>query len=247
MHEYNMENRSIQIKIVIIPIDEYTNEIITDCHLKITINGKRADIFKHDGYHIFSHILAENLLEISPGNYQGRRETVYLQEVRNSILYIRLLPSIAYKKSGSRTVIKGKGNPGDKIYMRFADKQQPYRLISSSQDHPVIHIYHAEDTFLEAKIFLIEEENKKERIHIVDRVPKGKEKKGLYMIGHPLQNQYTPHKCILKREYCVAADKTGEFYFMVPTEFAKTGIVEIEKDGQVIKKQFYEGKQNEMG
>ena len=80
---------------------------------------------------------------------------------------------------------------------------------------------------------------------------KRQDKKELYFCSGPLQNQYDPYKCTLKREYYIVANEKGEFYFMVPDLFAKTGVVEIEKvgieeKGQVLIKQFYEGKDNKL-
>ena len=243
--------RGIQVKLVIIPIDDYTNEYITASNLKLTVNGKRADIMKQSGIHIFKNILEENILEIPKGNYQEITETIFIHKVLNRVLYIRLLPSMNYKQSGSRTVIQGQCNPRDKIVMRFMNQQQPYRIISIHQEPLMIHIYHNSDSLLEGKTFLIEEDDKKESIHLVQRAPKGQDKKELYFCSGPLQYQYDPYKCTLKREYYITANEKGEFYFMVPDLFAKTGVVEIEKvgmeeKGQVLIKQFYEGKDNKL-
>lgn len=251
MFHFINEKRNIQVRLVIIPIDDYTNEIITTPRLDITINGKRAEIIKQDGIHIFTNILDENVLKIPKGIYQERSESFLIHEVLNGVLYIRLLPSMEYKQSGSRTVIKGKINPKNMLSIRFINRWQPYRIISIHKEPPMVHIYHSSDFFLEGKSFLIEEEDKKETIHIVQRAPKGSDKKELYFCSKSLQYQYIPHKCILKREYCITANEKGEFYFMVPVPFVKTGVVEIEKTGkektgQVITRQFYEGKENEL-
>lgn len=263
-----MEERSIRSKWIASLVDDYSNQIITDNRAGITIDRQKAHIVKKEGYHIFTDIPEEGLLETTGGLYQKRTRLLPKESRPEGVFYIRLLPDKGYVTRQSMTIITGKGRTGRKIYLRFVNPLHPYLLLAADKERPLVKIYNEEDFFLEDKVFLVETEGNRERFRILRRVYRpmegrhsmegrhpmegrhSREKGKTWVTDRSLQFSHNPHTAMeerhsmVKREYCVETDAKGDFYFLVPEEFADTKTVELETDGQVSQRQFHKGKSN---
>lgn len=213
---------------VLIPVDDFSNQIITGGRVDIFLDGKRANVIKKSGYHVFTDTINEGILKVSGGGYQRKEITLDHRSDSNKPHYIRLLPDQNDRNCLNAAVFTGNFRPNQQVCFRFHHPYHPYRILDAGQGKTQIHIYHDMDTFLEGMCFQIKEGEKKESFLIEDRMETNGEKTHQFCLDKPLLHSYDPMNCVVKREYYVDCDKEGNYFFLIPDRYTDMDNFELE-------------------
>lgn len=136
--------RKRQVSLVIIPVDEITNQVITENTIKPWIEYEREPVWK-PGFYVYTDLKQEQFtLHIASKQYIEQNIPLQCVSGKTVIQRIRLMPSMRYPFPDNFTVIRGTGKPGELIGAVHEDSVQQYRLQKDYEPEGLLQILHSE-------------------------------------------------------------------------------------------------------
>ncbi len=128
--EYLTAGWKKKVSLVLLPIDGFTDQIITEPRFRVYLKESgRPSIRKDDGYHVFCG-LPEGRTEICMEGplYQSQELSLLVPSGKPKVIYVRLLPSRNYPIPKGATCVKGSLRPGGRFRLFFPDQKKSYKL-----------------------------------------------------------------------------------------------------------------------
>lgn len=228
--------------LVLAAIDEYTGRLITDKEFKLMVNGQRADVVKQDGYLIYTGINGECAFWVFSKYYQEYDGRLRPGAMSGEVIYLRLLPGRRYIPHCHMTSLSGRYSIGQRLLLRFESSREVYKLLEYDYERQQVRMYHKKVPYPEGMRFSIETEEGRMSFRIAGQEQSHDGKSNVYHIDEPLPVSKNLYNLTAKREFEVICDEKGEFYFLVPEEFANGGSVEVEAESIAVTEKFVKGK-----
>lgn len=220
------------VSLVLLPIDDYTNEVIKGNYIKPWIEWEHAPIWKQ-GFYIFTDMKQEKvLLHVDSQLYQNQTISISLDTSSARVIKLRLVPSEKYAMGNNSVVIRGIGEVGQKAAFYSEEIRQCYKLLKDYEPGTKISIFHPNGLDLSGKTVWL----------------KGREKRYLATLGEQQEDEENcyeitrvPEK-LRKAEtdiylvYETVVREDGTFYLLFPQskEIEFHGIMEYQKISQPI-------------
>lgn len=204
-----------KVSLVVIPIDDFTNKIIKDKTIQITLVGLNVQpIKKEDGFYIFMDIKQNNVeLIINAYSYNVIKINIDTSKLNllNPVVKVRLKPNNKYSFLNNTTCIRGKSEPNSKISIIQKCSSNIFRLFNDNkEDSQRLKIYNPLNIDLEGRSFIISEKNSeyREAFNIVEFDEFNEE----YILDRNLTKVYQKETCeIIKIDY-VDVFEDGNFF-----------------------------------
>lgn len=206
-----------RVSLVLVPIDDFTDKIITEKLVNVEINGNnvRQAIRKQEGFFVFTNITQSNVnITIKAYSYNIAKLEVDINKLKklNPIVKVRLKPNNQYKFPDGITCLSGNTIANTTIKIMYKCKNNLFMLFEDNKEKSSsIRIYNPLNIDLEGKNFIITEKNSKinEEFNIVQF----DEEKNLYILNEPLKKLYKKETCeILKIDY-IDVFEEGTLFF----------------------------------
>lgn len=157
------EQIRIKISLIVLLIDDFTNEIILSKHVSVRIEGEQPPIIKNGGYYIFTNLLNQQYtVEMSAFNYQTQIINVNLENFDQEIpiIKVRLIPNKNYVFPENTTSIYGIAAPEQAINIICRKNQKPIRILYDykKKNGKSIFIFNPFRLNLDSKSFYIEDD-----------------------------------------------------------------------------------------
>lgn len=149
------------MSLVLIPVDEITNQVITKNTIKPSIEYEREPVWK-PGFYVFTDLRQEQFtLHIQSKLYMEQHIPLQCLSGKTVIQRIRLMPSARYSFPDNFTAIRGIGKPGALIRAVNEDGVQQYRLQRDYEPEGLLQILHSDWLDFSGKRVLIQTASEK--------------------------------------------------------------------------------------
>lgn len=129
--EYMTVGLKREVSLVLLPIDDFTDRIITGSRLRVYIKKEnRTSIRKPDGYHVFCDLIGSEAEVCLEGPlYQKRILRLPIEHGKSNIHHVRMLPEAAYPLPRGAIVVSGLLPIGAAIRLYVPGKRRGYKLL----------------------------------------------------------------------------------------------------------------------
>lgn len=204
------------VSIVLVPIDDFTDEVIIDkaVDIKIEGNSMKRPIKKQEGFFVFTNINEKNIaITIKSYYYNSAKLEVDIEKLNklNPVVKVRLKPNSKYKFPKGITCINGKTEPNTSIKIIYRCKNNLFMLFEDNvREDSKLKIYNPLNIDLEGKSFLIGEKSKKEKEEF--NIIEFNEESSMYLLDQQLKKSYKKEVCeILKIDH-IDVFEDGKFF-----------------------------------
>lgn len=203
-----------KVSLVIIPIDDFTDEVIKKLDIAIKINEiNREFIKKQEGFFIITD-LEEDIIKINISVYSFIKVSlnVNLSELDklNPVIKVRLKPNERYNFKSGITCIKGQTKCDSEILIIYENKSNTFRLLEDiDAEAESIRIYNPLNRKLEGSSIIIKDGTEQYDCNeILDFDSKAKR----YILKNNVLNQYKRETSKVIKVDIVRTDKEGIFF-----------------------------------
>ena len=222
------------VSIVLVPIDDFTDEVIIDkaVDIKIEGNSMKRPIKKQDGFFVFTNINEKNIaITIKSYYYNSAKLEVDIEKLNklNPVVKVRLKPNSKYKFPKGITCINGKTEPNTSIKIIYRCKNNLFMLFEDNvREDSKLKIYNPLNIDLEGKSFLIGEKSKKEKEEF--NIIEFNVESSMYLLDQQLKKSYKKEVCeILKIDH-IDVFEDGKFFFPLKNFTYEQSEIVIEKE-----------------
>ena len=122
-----------EVSLVLLPIDDYTDRVITGSELWVyTTEERLSSIRKADGYHIFCDLPGNETEVCLEGPlYQKKILRFPIGQDRPSVFQVRMLPGVCYPLLKGTTIVKGVLPPESMIRLFFPGQRKKCKLLKN--------------------------------------------------------------------------------------------------------------------
>ena len=118
------------VSLVILPIDDFTDQIITDAKLRMYIQeSQKPSIRKADGYHVFCDLDGEEVHICMEGPLYQKQILRLPLDGETQIFQVRLLPGATYPIPAGSTCLRGTLKPGSRFLLFFPEQKRSFKLL----------------------------------------------------------------------------------------------------------------------
>lgn len=222
-----------EVSLVIVPIDDFTEKIITGSGLRMyTENGRRPSIRKQDGYHVFCGLTGNTVRICADGPFYQKQTVEFPVGDISKAYTMRMLPNASYPIPAGATCVRGKIKPESRIRLFFPKQKKSYKLLYDyiPEKHDCrLSVFSAETVQLEGKTLCIgSSDGKKEFFRV-------KEQQGeTCRTETSLTGEYKKIGTSIYPVYETYADEDGNFYLpirSIPVESGSCVCLLANKDG----------------
>ena len=200
------------VSLVLIPIDDYTNQVINGNYLKPWIEWENEAIWKQ-GFYIFMDMKQEEvILHVESQLYQSQTIALKLNVKETRIIKLRLVPSEKYAKGNACIAISGKAKEGSKILFYSDEIRQSYKLLKDYEPGNPIGIFHPEAMDLSGKKIWIKGRDKSYPATLGERL---EEEENCYEI-EALSEKIRKVEADIFLAYEATVRENGTFYLLFP-------------------------------
>lgn len=203
-----------KVSLVIIPIDDFTDEVIKKSDISIKINEiYREVIKKQEGFFIITD-LEEDIVNINISEYSFIPVSlnVNLNELDklNPVIKVRLKPNERYNFNSETTCIKGQTTCDSEILIIYENKSNTFRLLEDIEEEAEsIRLYNPLNRKIEGSSIIIKDATERyDSNEIIDFDSKYKR----YILKNKVLNQYKKENSKVIIVDYVIADKEGNFF-----------------------------------
>ena len=200
------------VSLVIVPIDDFTNRVITKNELKFSAKGEKPAIWKQ-GFYIFLDLQqTEITLQVESKCYQKQEIHMSIEGRETKILKLRMIPNERYRTNGSCTVVTGRGIPEEVVTFYSDELGQSFRLSKEYRRESFLEIYHAAGLDFTGKMVWIKG---REQDWFVTLGELSEEVDNQYEIA-PLQDDIRKLEASLYLVHETKCSADGSFYLLLP-------------------------------
>jgi len=139
------------VSLVLIPLDDYTRQVITGNYIKPWVECENEPLWK-PGYYIFMDMKQKKfMLHVESHLYQEQTLCVMLEEGKTKVLKLKLVPSEKYAVRKDAVVVCGIAQPGKYLDIYSDEIKQRYKLLKDYKSGEKIGIYHPKEKDLSGK------------------------------------------------------------------------------------------------
>lgn len=118
------------VALVIVPIDDFTNQVITGNYLEFCIPYEKAPVWK-PGFYVFSDVKQKELtISIKSKLYQSQELFLALDPTDTAIVKVRMVPSEKYAYQDGGVAIQGRGKAGETVKVYSDEILKSYKLLA---------------------------------------------------------------------------------------------------------------------
>ncbi len=139
-----------KLSLVIVPVDDYTNKVLTEDKLRISLKMKtdligtrtKTAMWKQ-GFYVFFDVKEQDvIIQIESKFYQS--QVLHLTLDPNAVLKqtIRLVPNELYGNLEDYTILIGKGHPGEQVKFYCNQLTEKFRLARDYQNENTLELTH---------------------------------------------------------------------------------------------------------
>lgn len=222
------------VSIVLVPIDDFTDEVIIDKAIDIKIEGNdmKRPIKKKEGFFVFTNINEKNIvITIKSYSFNPAKLEIDIEKLNklNPVVKVRLKPNSEYKLPKGITCLNGKTEPNTTLKIIYRCKNNLFMLFEDNvKGDSKLKIYNPLNIDLEGKSFFIGEKSNKEKeeFNIIDF----NEENNMYLLDRQLKKSYKKEVCeILKIDY-IDVFEDGRFFFLLKNFTHEQSEIIIEKE-----------------
>lgn len=204
-----------EVSLVLLPIDDFTDRIITGSQLRVYTREDNVSSFrKPDGYHVFCDLVGSEVEICMEGPLYQKKILKLPIGLEEPIVYqVRVLPGICYPLPQGTTVVRGVLPEGSVIRLFFPRQKRRCKLLYDYD--PSIHreelsLFRPYEMSLEGKALCIcEKEKDLEFFRVSDQ------KGNICILEHPLSKAYQKTSASVYPVYEAAAGEDGSFYLPI--------------------------------
>lgn len=216
MEYQRVDHIRIRASLVILLIDDYTNKVVNDKSVFVSIEGAAKPIQKSEGYYIFLNLDRTKVdLTIKSDRYTEESRLIDLSTINNTdpVLKIRVKPSRNYPLPEGTTSIQGVAEPLSEIRVVCDNLQKYYRLLydyDPKENNEAIRVFNPEKTDLDGKVFLISDKDDNSEIFSI--IATKDRENDSYHLEAPLGRSYKKAGTKISPIFITKADEKGEFF-----------------------------------
>lgn len=224
-----------KVSLVIIPIDDYIDEVIKSA-IGIKINGVNREVIrKQEGFFIITD-LEEEIIDINISEYSFIPVSlkVNLKELDklNPVIEVRLKPNERYAFKTETTCIKGQITCNSELLIINESKSNTFRLLEDIEgETESIKFYNPLNVNIEgSKIIIKDDTERYDCNEIIGFELKSKE----YSLKNMVLNKYKKENSKVIKVDCVKADREGKFFAPIKNILNKDSCIIIRtEDGML--------------
>jgi hypothetical protein len=190
-----VEHIRTKASLVIQVIDDFTNRVISDGSVQVSIEGASKPIRKSEGYYIFLNLgMTQVNLTAMSLRYGTENRIINLSTVneKEPMIKIRMKPNRNYSLPEGTTSVFGIAEPESEIRVTCDSVQKYYRLLYDYDRDKLkdeINIFNPDKTDLDGKVLMIrdKDDSVSEAFYIIGTKDR---ESGRYQIGSILKNNY---------------------------------------------------------
>ena len=244
MMQYGMVGLKRMVSLVILPIDDFTEKVITDAKLRVyTEQGKRLAICKEDGYRIFCDLKESKVKICAEGPLYQKQTVEFLVSGASVVFKLRMIPNSGYPIQRGVTSIRGFLKPKSKIQLFFPELKKKYKLLydyAIEEQKRSLSLFFSEAVSLEGKLLYIQNKEEGEFFRVTGQTDEN------VQIDRVLQKSYKKIGTTIYPVYEVFAEEDGSFYLPIRgllegENLCNCRILEGDEEKEVCKKIFLQG------
>lgn len=140
------------VALVIVPIDDFTNQVITENYLEFSIPYEKAPVWK-PGFYVFSDIKQkEIIISIKSKLYQSQECSLTLEPANTIIMKVRMVPGEKYAYSKEGISVQGRGETGKVVRIYSTQFRKSYKLSADYIQNKRVSIAHPAEIDFTGKI-----------------------------------------------------------------------------------------------
>lgn len=203
-----------KVSLVVIPIDDFTDEIITKERVALKVNGMNRDIIKkQEGFLIITN-LEETIIKLSVSAYSfiPVELEVNLAEIDRlePILRVSLKPNEKYNFSSEVTCIKGETVPETEILIINVNKENTFRLLEDiNVTSKNIKIYNPLNINLERRKIVFKEDTEEYEYNEILEFDTQEKR---YLLKQDILKEHKKDNTKVIKGELVKADEKGSFF-----------------------------------
>lgn len=239
------------VSLVILPIDDFTERVITDSNLRVyTEQGRRLSICKEDGYRVFCDLKGSRVRICAEGPLYQKQTAEFPVGEGFAVFKMRMIPNASYPIPRGATCIRGCLKPESRIRLFFPEQKKNYKLLydyTPEEQGKRMSLFLPEEVRLEGKSLYIQSRDEEGEFFRVA----AQEDENIQM-NEILNRAYKKIGTTIYPVYEAEAGADGSFYLPIRglAEGVNTCICRIaEKDGQkeICRKLLFQaGKENRI-
>lgn len=204
-----------EVSLALLPIDDFTNRIITGSLLRVYIKGEnKSSIRKPDGYHIFCNLPGSEVEVCLEGPiYQKQTLRLEIEQGRAKVYQVRMLPGIGYPLPEGAAVLSGTLPKNYIFRVFFCDKRREAKLFCDYDplvQKETLSIFQSDEMSLIGKVLCIcQKEAEMEFFRVKDQ------KENVCVLEEPLSKTYERINAVIYPAYETAAGEDGSFYLLM--------------------------------
>lgn len=204
-----------KVSLVLLPIDDFTDRIITGSQLHVYINGEnKPSIRKTDGYHVFCDLPGDEAEVCLEGPvYRKQILRLPIEKGEPEVFQVRMLPKTSYPFPQGTTIVKGALPADSTIRIFFPEQKRGCKLLYDYD--PLIQekklpIFRPYEMSLAGKMLCV-----CGRDHNLEFIRVSDQKENICILEHPLSKAYEKIGTIIYPVYETAVDEDGSFYLPI--------------------------------
>lgn len=226
-----------KVSLVLVPIDDFTDEIITKEKVNIEVmNEYIKPIRKSDGFIILTDLSKDNVdIKISSYFYNDVKMNINISKINklNPVIKIRLKPGKYYRFNKSITCLSGTAINNSKLMVIVNNKENVFRLLEDNEKNKdVIKIYNPLKLDIEGQSFIIRK--KGSRVHEKFSVIRYDELNESVIMDNLLNKSYKKESCEIIKVDCIDINDDGSFFVPLKNITETENQIKIETDNKKI-------------
>lgn len=204
-----------KVSLVVIGIDDFTNQIVRDAFLQVRIPGQPHPVRKTAGYYVFLDCPRESIsVQLSSPFFYDAEITADLQEQREQplVVRVRLYPNRQYPFPRGIFLLEGKAAPQSMIQV-VGGCLPSVKLMADYQKEENgnrLQLFQSDSLCLDGKLFEIsaKDDADGERFRILHQL---EEEMLCYCLAQPLQKNYKKVQTRIRPVAETSVDETGQY------------------------------------
>lgn len=200
------------VSLVIVPIDDITNQVIEENRIKPWIEWEKAAMWK-PGFYLFLNVTqTEFILHLESRHYQGQDISIFLEKGKTQIMKVRMVPSEQYPNKNAFVEISGTGKKGEIVSIYSMETLQSYKLLKEYQPGENLGIYNSDILDLSGKKIWMREREKEWFIRLGEESEKEEREYLVEGILEPVKRS----EAVIYLIYETKVREDGSFYLLFP-------------------------------
>ena len=204
-----------KVSLVVLPIDDFTDRIITGSQLRVYIKDENIpSIRKPDGYHVFCDLAGSEVEICLEGPlYQKRILKLPVGREEPDIIQVRMLPGAGYPLPQGSTIVDGVLSPGSSIRLFFPGQKRSCKLLNDYDpgvQGKELAIFRPYEMSLEGRIMCIRDKEKDIEFFCISD-----QKGNVCILEHPLSKPYRKTDTGVYPVFEATAGEDGSFYLPI--------------------------------